>query len=492
MKKIFIILFIGISVGCQNNASIHENHAEGISHTIITDKTELFVEFNPLVVGETISFAAHFTDMSNFKAIKEGRLTVSLIKEGKGIRQTVESTTSPGIFRPSLQAKEKGIYQLIFELKTNNFTDKITIDNVVVYANIENAILENTTITDDNDIAFLKEQAWKIDFEIKQISKGNIHQIIKTSGEIEGMQGDEIIITAKTAGIVFFNGNTSIIGNKINTRNTIFTISGNGITENNTQTNYIIAKSNYEKAKSDYERGNELLKDKIISQKSFNKLEVLFKISETNYTNISSNYSNLGIEVKSSNPGFIKDILVNEGQFVESGTPLAVITKNQKLLLRADISQKYFNQIANIKTANFKTVYSESIYDISDLNGSIISYGKNISSHNNYIPVYFEIDNKGDLLSGSFVEVFLKTNILKNKISIPISALMSDYENYYVYIQKEGETFEKRSVTLGVNDGKNIQITSGLESGEWLVTKGAYQIKIASMSSTIPSHGHEH
>ena len=72
------------------------------------------------------------------------------------------------------------------------------------------------------------------------------------------------------------------------------------------------------------------------------------------------------------------------------------------------------------------------------------------------------------------------------------SALMQDYSLNYVYVQTGGESFEKREVKLGVDDGFNVQILSGVTEGEWVVTEGAYQIKMASMSSTIPAHGHEH
>jgi len=75
-----------------------------------TDNTELFVEFNPLIVGEVSSFAAHFSEMKHFKAITEGQVTVSLIKDKKGIRQTVGAPSSPGIFKPSLKPKESGVF----------------------------------------------------------------------------------------------------------------------------------------------------------------------------------------------------------------------------------------------------------------------------------------------------------------------------------------------------------------------------------------------
>jgi membrane fusion protein, heavy metal efflux system len=45
---------------------------------------------------------------------------------------------------------------------------------------------------------------------------------------------------------------------------------------------------------------------------------------------------------------------------------------------------------------------------------------------------------------------------------------------------------------LANNDGVLTEITSGLSVGERIVTKGAYQIKLAAMSRDLPAHGHTH
>ena len=47
-------------------------------------------------------------------------------------------------------------------------------------------------------------------------------------------------------------------------------------------------------------------------------------------------------------------------------------------------------------------------------------------------------------------------------------------------------------MTLGLRDGEYIQVLSGLEEGEQVVTKGAYAIRLASVSTVIPAHGHAH
>ena len=190
--------------------------------------------------------------------------------------------------------------------------------------------------------------------------------------------------------------------------------------------------------------------------------------------------------------GFVKNILVNEGQYVEAGTPLAVVSKNKKLILQANVSQKYFSKLPTISSANFKPIGTEQVFDTKMLNGKIVSFGKSTNANSPFLPITFEIDNIGNLVSGSVAEVFLKSSAISNALVIPVSALMEEQGNFYVYVQLGGESFQKREIKIGASDGENVQVLSGIEEGERVVTKGAYQIKLSSASGELPAHGHEH
>jgi multidrug efflux pump subunit AcrA (membrane-fusion protein) len=52
-----------------------------------------------------------------------------------------------------------------------------------------------------------------------------------------------------------------------------------------------------------------------------------------------------------------------------------------------------------------------------------------------------------------------------NVLVIPKSAVIQQNGKYFVIIDK-GSTKESREVSIGVDDGKNIEITSGLKLGE--------------------------
>jgi RND family efflux transporter MFP subunit len=510
MNKAIIsfVIVAGLLAGCNNDSHEHANaehghlhgdetHAgvapEPLAYTLYTDKTELFVEFKPLIVGKTSKFAAHFTQLGkNFKAVTEGSVTVSLIGNKKQLTNTAEKPSSPGIFRLALNPENSGTYQLVFDIHTKEFSDKIMIENTTVYPDTKTALTNQRKQTIGEEIVYFKEQAWKIDFANREVKKQPFTEIIKTTGQILPTYGDEVIITAKSVGIIKFGSNKKRIGSAVNSGETIFTISGAGLTEGNLHTKYKEAKNNYEKSKMDFERAEGLVKNNIISQKKFQDSQLRYKNAQTTFNTINKNYTVGGHKITSPIQGYIKNVMVSEGEYVEIGQSIASVSQNRKLILKAEVPQKYFSKLNSISSANFITVYDNKIYSTDSLNGTLISYGKNTNDNAYYIPVNFEIDNNGEIIPGSFVEVLIKTNVIEDALVIPYSALIEEQGNYFAYVQTSGEGFQKRELITGANDGMNVQVLAGINEGERVVIKGGYQIKLATMSGKMPAHGHEH
>jgi multidrug efflux pump subunit AcrA (membrane-fusion protein) len=81
---------------------------------------------------------------------------------------------------------------------------------------------------------------------------------------------------------------------------------------------------------------------------------------------------------------------------------------------------------------------------------------------------------------------------MEQVISVPVSALIEEQGIYSVYVREHEEAYRKVTVKLGANNGSEVQILSGLNVGDEVVTEGAYQIRLASASNAIPAHSHSH
>ena len=478
--------------GCQSKTTQNDAEAQELApldFTLYSDKTELFVEFKPLVAGKQSKFAAHFTKLgAAFKPLTEGTITVSLVVDGKGLRNTVNAASSPGIFRLALTPKLVGKGQLIFDIVTKDYTDRIIIDDVTVYPDDKTALANQKEDTGGGEISYLKEQAWKIEFANVPVERKTFYETIKTSGQLLGAPGDEVTLIANTSGVVKFSGRAYAAGVPVRRGQSLFTVSGAGVTENNIDVEIRNARAELTKAREDYNRASALMKDQLMTRGQFTEAKLRYENAQTTLNSLTRNYSSSGKSITSPMSGFIKSILVAEGAFVETGQALAIVSKNQNLILRAEVAQQYYPLLNQIKEANFTTsTTGQEIFNTQKL----VSVGRS-AINSPYVPVTFLVSNPGNLVSGALVEVFLKSSPIANAISIPVSSLIEEQGNLYVYVQTGGESFEKREVKTGSSNGVEILVASGLTEGERVVTKGANQIKISSMSGAVPAHGHEH
>lgn len=339
-----------------------------------------------------------------------------------------------------------------------------------------------------DEIIFSPEQAKSIGLEIETVKPSVFHQVIKTSGQILSAQGDEVTISATSSGIVSFNKASLNEGLAVKGGETLFSISSKKLVDGDP---VLKAKAAFEIAERDFNRAESLIKDRIISEKEYNEFKLAYENARIAYEAVEKQTTAKGIGVTTPINGFVKTKLVNEGEFVEVGQALMIVTQNRKLHLRADVSERYYKDLGNITSANFKSLYDNTIYQLSEMGGRLTSYGRNVSSEEYYLPVNFEFNNIGQVIAGSYVEVFLLGKPLENVMTMPLSSLTEEQGIYFVYLQVHPDAYKKQEVTIGANDGERVEILSGLKSGDVVVTKGAYHVKLASASSAIP-HAHEH
>lgn len=353
----------------------------------------------------------------------------------------------------------------------------------------ENHDHNNEAIAGHSDEIILpsaKAQAAGVETSI--IEPGTFHQVIKTSGQVLVAQGDESVAVATVAGIVSFSGKV-IEGISINKGTPLIILSSKNMADGDPVQKARIA---YEVAKKEYERMKTLVPNKIVSEKDFAQAEQAYENARISYEAVAKNHSANGQVIPSPISGYIKSLLVKEGDYVTVGQPLVSITQNRKLFLRADVSEKYYPSLRTISSANFCTPYNNKVYTLKGLNGRLLSYGKTTGDNGYYIPVTFEFDNKGDIIPGSFVEIFLLSSPMENVIALPHTALTEEQGSFFVYLQLDEEGYKKQLVTLGADNGESVQILSGIKAGDKVVIKGAYQVKLAGATNAIPAHSHEH
>lgn len=325
---------------------------------------------------------------------------------------------------------------------------------------------------------------------VEKIEPTTFHGVIHTSGMVMAASCDETTVVATTSGRVA-NAEHISEGIRIAANATLFTITSAGMQMEEGDP-VVRARIELQKAEREYNRAEQLIKDNLITNSEHNQAKADYEVAKLTFDALSRNRGAGGVVVKAPRSGFIKQCLAGEGDYVEAGQPLAIITQNQHLYLRAEVPERYFNQLSDIRCAKFRTSYSDRLYDITDMGGHIQSYGRSVEQNNSYLPVIFEFNNTGDVVQGSFADIYLITGDRPGIITLPLTAITEEQGLHYVYVREDEDGYRKQEVTLGQEDGDRVEILSGIKKGDDIVVKGAMQIKLASASNEIPAHTHNH
>ncbi len=339
----------------------------------------------------------------------------------------------------------------------------------------DHGVQESEAAHSDDGIIFTREQAAAAELIIETVEPSTFNRIIKTSGQIQSPHGEEAVIAATSSGIISFSDPSIAQGSAVRQGQVIATISARGLVDGDPAAR---ARIEYKTAESEYRRAEELVKDRIISERAFNEAKLRYETARV------AGSAGSG-RAKRPLTGCVKSLLIGEGEYVATGQPIATVTRNNRMQLRADVSERYFEALPTIAGANFRTSYGKTVYHADKL----LSYGH--AAEGAYIPVLFEFANVGDVLPGAFVEVWLLGRPVEGVISVPKSALSEDQGLYFVYVQHGVEDFAKTEVILGADNGERVQVLKGLNPGDRVVTRGVTQVRLAAMSGVIPE-GHSH
>lgn len=339
-----------------------------------------------------------------------------------------------------------------------------------------------------DEIILTPEKAKAAGVEAEAVHAGSFRNVIHTSGQVLAAQGEEATVVAASSGVVSFSRKVAE-GMQVGKGTELLSVSAAHIQDGDPVQK---AKVAYEKAKEEYERAQKLVSSQIVSQKDFAALREAYENARLTYEALKPSKSGKGVSVKSPIGGFIKTCLVKEGDYVTVGQPLMTVTQTRRLVLKAEVSERYYAQLSQVVSANFQTPYNNKVYSLENLGGKLLSFGKSSGDASYYVPVIFEFDNRGDMVPGSFVEVYLLSGERNGVLSLPLSALTEEQGVYFVYLKLDEECYKKQEVKLGTSDGSRVEILSGVKDGDTVVTRGAIHVKLASASNAIPAHTHNH
>ena len=341
------------------------------------------------------------------------------------------------------------------------------------------------------DISFTKQQSWKIDFATELVAASPFNGVVKVAAKVEPVPGNFTTVVATESGKVQFAGNV-VAGRNVAGGEALFYIEGSGVTDNDAAVKFAEAESNYELAKAEYERKKLLFTDKIVSEREYLEAEAAYKQAEARYASMKRSYGGDKVVLKSPMAGYVAALLVENGDYVQSGTPLARIEREGDVNIAAELPVRYAPMLQNISSVNVETRQG-SVYSLFGEGGRVVAVGKAVNGCS-MIPVTLSMRMAEGLIPGSIVTIYMTSAGGSDAgIAVPRTAIVEEMGNFFVFVQNTPVSFEKRAVEPGATDGSHVKITKGVSAGERVVTKGAVVLKLSQGAGALDPHaGHVH
>lgn len=254
----------------------------------------------------------------------------------------------------------------------------------------------------------------------------------------------------------------------------------NVVTLNNAEASVSSAKISFENAKRERERYKSLLDDGVLSQTDFNRYEVDFQLRQQELATATSNLSlikdgaargagRVSNEVVSTVPGTVIEVPVKEGSSViesnnfNDGTTIAAIADMNDMLFQGTVDE---SEIGKLKEGMPVDITIGAIE------------GQKFSGNLEYISpkgvakegtIEFEVKATIKLAAGPFIRANYSANadiILDRResvLAIEESLLSFEKGKPYVEVEVGPQRFERRAITLGLSDGVNVEVLSGLD-----------------------------
>lgn len=501
MRKIvscfMLVAAVCLASSCGQPQAEHEHHHDTEQYTVYSSEFELFMEAEPLVVGEESHLLLHLTRLSTFAPLDSAAVSVTLAVGGEEAGCKIPRPSQPGIYSCELTPRKGGCGTLRVEVAQSDTVSVITLNHVHVLASHEelhdHGHDHGHAETPANAIAFTKEQGWKVGLATEVVEPQPFGCVIKAAAQVLPSQGDERAVVAAASGIVTFRNPHLSEGSAVKAGEPLFDIESSGLADNNMAVRYQEALARYSAARSDYERKSSLAEDKIVSQTELQRVRAEYESAKALYDNLKGNFSQKGAIVRSPMSGYVSSVAVGNGAFVEAGSVVAVVSQNRDLMLRAEVQPRYFKQLSAICDVHLLLPGERQAVSLSEMGGALVSYGKSAKPGSPLVPVLFKVRNSGQLLSGSFVTLYITTRSDRQPLALPNGGIVEEMGSFFVFVEITPELFEKRLVTLGVTDGVRTEVLSGLRAGERVVTRGAVMLKMAQGSGTLDPHaGHVH
>ncbi len=478
-------------------------------HTQFTARTEFFVEHPRLVVGRQARFAVHLTQLHDGAAITQGQLEGRLIpSHGAPVAINAVQPAKPGVFSIILTPNRAGAHRLQLRLKTSDGGDALVLGGVQVFEDDKSAQqFVGPEVATDSGIAFSKEQQWAFGCVTRVVETAVLDAGLDLQGTVKPAGGREVIVPAPAEGrLVPGKGILPVFGDRVRAGSllAVLTPTEGTVTDRvSLREGLRAARVTLAQAQRERDRAKRLITNQAAPRKRLEEAEMALAIAEAHHEaaihhlrikeaalNGDVHVTEESYHLRAPLSGTVVETNTVPGALVAPGATLYRLIDLGNVWIEARVPEAFLNAVASAQNAEIAVAGAPTIR-VQQGHGKLVTVGSVLDPVTRTAPIVYAVRNPdGTFRIGMSATIRALTGKTPPGPVIPDSALVDENGAPTVYVQKTGEHFERRRLQLGVRQNKRVQVLSGLKTGERVVTKGAYELRLSTLTNALPAHEH--
>ena len=181
----------------------------------------------------------------------------------------------------------------------------------------------------------------------------------------------------------------------------------------------------------------------------------------------------LQVPIRSTKSGVVTGIMANPGETVNGQDPLFEILDLTTVFATADV---YEGDMERVKVGQ-KVLVKTAALPGRIYQGTLSYVGSEIDTKKRTLPVKVKIPNTGlELKPEMFVNMYVETDSPTRAIILPGQAVIEKTGHFGVFLEVKPGVYQRHEVEVGRSIGDDVEILSGIEAGDTVVTQGAFQL----------------
>ncbi len=219
-------------------------------------------------------------------------------------------------------------------------------------------------------------------------------------------------------------------------------------------------------------RESELLQAEAERQTSHDQLKVL-GMTENDLNKLAQTRTVHSLSsVVATLEGVVIERKVTQGQVVQPADALFTIADLSHVWLVAEIPEQ---QAGLVRTGGVTEAEISALADQS-IKGKLIFVSDTVKPDTRTVTVRMDVENNDRLLKPGMLASMLIRGAARNRVMVPVAAVVREDNKDYVFVQLDAKRFQLRQVKLGQESAGVAPVLEGLAEGEKIVTDGAFHL----------------